>query len=107
MENGYFLKLLKNHENNKLCPYQCFGKLDYLTGFSGNLSFLGWFLVCILLESFIKFLVDPYYEPLSWFMITFQLFVVHNLILFLRTTIYLQDPMATNYLKSFVISTQH
>jgi len=26
-------------------------------------------LTCILLENFIKFLVDPYYEPLSWFMI--------------------------------------
>jgi len=25
--------------------------------------------MCVLLEHFIKFLVDPYYEPLSWFMI--------------------------------------
>jgi len=27
-------------------------------------------LACVLLESFEKFLVDPYYEPLSWFMIS-------------------------------------
>jgi len=26
-------------------------------------------LVCVLVESFKKFPVDPYYEPLSWFMI--------------------------------------
>ena len=25
--------------------------------------------MCVLLEGFRKFLVDPYYEPLSWFMI--------------------------------------
>ena len=27
---------------------------------------------CVLLEGFRKFLVDPYYEPLSWFMICTQ-----------------------------------
>jgi len=37
--------------------------------FQVNLNLLGWFSVCVLLESFIKFPVDPYYEPLSWFMI--------------------------------------
>jgi len=36
--------------------------------FQVNLNLLGWFLACVLLESFIKFPVDPYYEPLSWFM---------------------------------------
>jgi len=29
------------------------------------------FLVCIILECFVKFLDDPYYEPLPWFMIYF------------------------------------
>jgi len=37
--------------------------------FQGNLNLLGWFLACVLLERFIKFPVDPYYEPLLWFMI--------------------------------------
>jgi len=37
--------------------------------FQVNLNLLGWFLACILLESFIKFPVDPYYEPWYWFMI--------------------------------------
>jgi len=37
--------------------------------FQVNLNLLGWFLTCVLLESFIKFPVDPYYEPLLWFMI--------------------------------------
>jgi len=36
--------------------------------FQVNLNILGWFLACVLLESFIKFLVNPYYEPLLWFM---------------------------------------
>jgi len=34
-----------------------------------QVNLLGWFLVYVLLESFIKFPVDSYYEPLSWFMI--------------------------------------
>jgi len=29
-----------------------------------------WFLECIILECFVNFLDDPYYEPLPWFMIT-------------------------------------
>jgi len=37
--------------------------------FQVNLNLLGWFLVCVLLESFIKFPVNHYYEPLLWFMI--------------------------------------
>jgi len=37
--------------------------------FQVNLNLLGWFLACVLLESFIKFLVYPYYELLLWFMI--------------------------------------
>jgi len=40
-----------------------------MNGFLSKSKPLGWFLACVLLESFIKFLVDPYYEPLSWFMI--------------------------------------
>jgi len=37
-----------------------------LRGFSSKSKLSRWFLVCILLESFIKFPVDPYnyYEPL-------------------------------------------
>jgi len=52
--NGHFLKFLKI-TNGRL---------------KGNLSFLYrmGFGVCFIRE-FIKFLVDPYYEPLSWFMI--------------------------------------
>jgi len=41
--------------------------------FKVNLNLLGWFLARILLESAIKFLVDPYYEPLLWFMILEQI----------------------------------
>ena len=26
--------------------------------------------MCVILKSFIRFLVDPYYEPLLWFIIT-------------------------------------
>jgi len=37
--------------------------------FQVDLNLLECFLACILLESFIKFLVNPYYEPLLWFMI--------------------------------------
>jgi len=29
-----------------------------------------WFLVCVILQCFVNFLDDPYYEPLPWFMIT-------------------------------------
>jgi len=29
----------------------------------------GWFLACVILGCFVKFLDDPYYEPLLWFMI--------------------------------------
>ena len=29
---------------------------------------LRWFLACVLLECFHNFSLDPYYEPLSWFM---------------------------------------
>jgi len=71
--NGHFLKFLKNHENNRLWYYQCYGELGKASeDFKVNLSFLGWFLVCFLLESFIEFLVNhyyQYYEPLSWFII--------------------------------------
>jgi len=37
--------------------------------FQVNLNLLGWFLSCVLLENFIKFLVDPYYESLLLLMI--------------------------------------
>jgi len=43
--------------------------------FQVNLNLLGWFLACVLLESFIKFPVDSYYEPLSWFMIRVSIIV--------------------------------
>jgi len=42
---------------------------ENLSRFQVNLKLLGWFFVCVLLESFIKFLVNPYYELLPWFMI--------------------------------------
>jgi len=52
-------KIPKNHENNSLCFYKCFGKLGYHKGkswedFQVNLRFVGWFLACVLLESFYK-----------------------------------------------------
>jgi len=37
--------------------------------FQVNLNLQGWVLTCILLESFIKLPVNPYYKPPSWFMI--------------------------------------
>ena len=38
--------------------------------FETSVGFLGWFLACVVIGVFVNFLVDPYYEPLSWFMIT-------------------------------------
>ena len=41
--------------------------------FHANIKALGYFLawfVCVLLGIFREFPVDPYYEPLAWFMIT-------------------------------------
>jgi len=43
--------------------------------FQVNLNFLGSFLAFILLESFIKFPVNPYYEPQSWFMIYIYIYI--------------------------------
>ena len=40
-----------------------------LGGFSNQRKLLRWFLVCVLLECFHNFSLDPYYEPLLWFMI--------------------------------------
>jgi len=33
-----------------------------------------WFLACVILECFVNFLDDPYYEPLLWFMILLSYF---------------------------------
>ena len=38
--------------------------------FSNQRKLLRWFLACVLLECFHNFSLDPYYEPLSWFMIS-------------------------------------
>ena len=57
---------LQNKNNN----------MNKMEGFQVNLSILGWFLVYVLLESFMKFLVDPYYKPLPWFMIRIYTYVI-------------------------------
>jgi len=55
--------------------------------FQVNINFLGWFLAYILSESFIKSPFDPYYEPLSWFILLYiyKLYIVipqyeHNIL---------------------------
>jgi len=47
------------------------------------------FLACVILECFVKFLDDPYYEPLLWFMIIiiWQYFVVD--LMFVTPLIYI------------------
>jgi len=47
--------------------------------FQVNLKLLWWFLASVQLESFIKFPVNPYYEPLSWFMII--IIIINNQVL--------------------------
>jgi len=37
--------------------------------FWANLRLPRWVLACVILECFVNFLDDPYYEPLPWFMI--------------------------------------
>ena len=44
-------------------------------GFSNQRKLLRWFLACVLLGCFHNFSLDPYYEPLSWFMINQRIII--------------------------------
>jgi len=69
----HFLQVAENRENDCLCFQLCFTELKDYKGRSKRLFELilafqdG--LACVILGCFEKFLDDPYYEPLPWFMI--------------------------------------
>jgi len=68
------LQVAKNQENDCLCFQLCFAELKDYKGRSERLfeliiAFQGGFWCMLLLGCLEKFLEDPYYEPLPWFMI--------------------------------------
>jgi len=46
--------------------------------FCANPCLARWLLACIILEYFVDFLDDPYYESLLWFMISVLVYYIHN-----------------------------
>jgi len=51
-----------------------------LRGFWAILVLQGGFFARVILECFVNFLDDPYYEPPPWFMISFQLTLYSNIL---------------------------
>jgi len=96
-------------ENYCLCFQLCFTELKYYQRRSERLFWANpclprLFLACVILECFVNFLDDPYYEPLPWFVFAWSSVTVVKTIIMIEcsiTSLLWRNNKVVNCYKSF------